>query len=419
MGNCLGPLWRNGRRSEGGRRERKGSQEIPTALQEFKQRCTRVTTASVPAFSLRDDQLQKLVTSAYELVEGILGGIDRHLGDKLHRVDSHVSAVSPGTPQELLSISVKLEPRVFGEVATRSRVAVSVQVEEELKFILQAPSCSSDPQLLTLRVQGLNLPALPEAGQVRRRLRNDLGSNVLPKEAFRWWKEHRDEECPADSSKFRWVVESLLEQWGMQALGEKTSYQAFWGYLHTTDLHLASFQFLLDRGGGVELRAILNEPKDQQEARDREIVREITMGQLRANRKSAETLASSAINVAAMLFGPEVDQPGAKVEVIKKMLSAAEWWSAGEDGWHRYDKTWNCTDQKDWRGRVVKTQGRIIWHTDSHPTTAPPTGQPQAAGGRSPRAAAAAPRALLDIALFLVSLVIALNLHSRLANLAY
>lgn len=386
--------------------------DIPAALQEFERRCSRLTTTGIPAFSLRDDELQRLVNSAGGLVQGVLSGIHGHLGDKLGRVDAEVSAVSPGTPQDLLSISVKLEPRVFGELATRSRVAVSVHVDKDIKFVLQAPSCSSDSRLLTLRVQGLNLPALPEAVEIRRRLRDRLGSEMQPLAAYRWWRGNHDTECPVDKSKFRWVVESLLEQRGMKLLGEKTNYEAFWGYLHTTDLNLARFEFLLDRRGDVELRANLNEPKDDQEARDRKIVKDITMGQLKANRKSGEKLASSAINVAAMLFGPAVGQPGARAEVITKMLSGAKWWGPGQDGWHRYDKTWECTDRKDMLGRVIESQGRIIWHTEGHTTTAPPTWQLEAADDRSPMAAP-------TIALFILSLVMALMVHSRFESFTY
>merc|ERR1712216_266439 len=53
--------------------------------------------------------------------------------------------------------------------------------------------------------------------------------------------------------------------------------------------------------------------------------------------------------------------PGASAEKVKKLFSAAEWWGPGETGWTQCDDTWLCTDQKDFFGRVLKAQGRMIW----------------------------------------------------------
>jgi hypothetical protein len=325
--------------------------------------------------------------------------------------------IPPGTLQDLLSISVRFEPRVTGELATRSRIAVSVQVDGELTFTLQVPSRLSSAQpRLTLRAEGLNLPALPETTEIRRRLTVELGSEMSPQPAYRWWMAHKDREYPTSGSKFRRIVESLLEQRAVRMLGEKQNSEAFWGYLHTTDLNVTSFEFILDkrvRPGGVALVARLGKPRDQQEDRDRAIVREITIKNLKESRKAAERCASSAINIAAMLYGETIGQPGAKVEAVTKLLSAAEWWGPGRDGWHRHDETWECTDKKDALQRVVKKQGRVIWHTEHHTTTAPLAGQLEV-----DKSTAASP-GVGAVALILLLSAIALMLYSRLSSISH
>merc|ERR1719229_1648597 len=94
---------------------------------------------------------------------------------------------------------------------------------------------------------------------------------------------------------------------------------------------------------------------------------------LRESRRVAETLAPSGINVGAMVVGPDAEQPGAIPHVVAKLLSAAQWWSPGKDGWHVHDETWNCTDAKDRFGRVTRTQGRVIWRSgeDGQPARRP------------------------------------------------
>jgi len=113
-----------------------------------------------------------------------------------------------------------------------------------------------------------------------------------------------------------------------------------------------------------------------------------------------------------MLYGEAIGQPGAKVDVVTKLLSAAEWWGPGKKGWHSHDNTWECTDKKDAFQRVVKKQGRVIWHTEHHTTTAP-SGNPLEVGA-SPVAAPG----VGAVALVLLLTVIALTMYSRLSSLS-
>merc|ERR1712129_556042 len=97
------------------------------------------------------------------------------------------------------------------------------------------------------------------------------------------------------------------------------------------------------------------------EEEDRRAVKVITQKMLQ-QRARAEKFAPSGINVGALVFGTEVGQPGACPRVLSKLLTAAKWYSHGNDGtWHDHDVTWNCTDRKDIFGRVTEENGRLIW----------------------------------------------------------
>jgi len=252
---------------------------------------------------------------------------------------------------------------LIGEVATRSRVSVNVQIAQSLRFALQHLPELPREQPLSLRVDGLDMPTLPDCVCARAQAREELGQGLNPTTAYEWWEQNRHTRFPLQTSKFHRIVESLLEQRGIKLLGSQMCASSFWGYLHTTDLNIEVFQFHADRRvpGGVALTAQLRPPKTPAEAADREQVQVITRKVLRANRASADRLAPSGINVGAMLAGPGLGQPGAHPRVIVKLLSAARWWGPGEEGWHRWDQTWLCTDKKDLLGRVVQQQGRIIW----------------------------------------------------------
>jgi hypothetical protein len=361
-------------------------------------------------------QATELVQSASGLVEAILTGIHRHLGEELNASCELRSFRPTGSGvQDFESLSVRFERfPIVGEIATRSRVAVSVQVDQELRFLLQAPTRGiGQHNPLVLRVEGLHLPALPEAVDIRRTLRATLGTDVTPQQAYGWWKENKDERYPLQDSKFHRVVESLLEQKGMKLLGEQVAAESFWGYVHTHDLDIALFKFMLDSRApapGIAVIAELGAPADEADRFDRRIVEEITKKMLREKRRSAEKLAPSGINVGAMIHGPGAGQPGATVKVVTKLLSAAEWWGCGKDSWHQFDETWDCTDKKDMLGRVTKQQGRIIWRTQDGPpkaTPAKPSSQSRACGaGLNPSL----------IALFFLSSAIAMLLISRFAD---
>jgi len=311
-----------------------------------------------------------LVAAACRFVEAVVSGIHEHLPQV--EASSRVSAAlrpedcpsSAEAQREVAILMVRFDSAapLVGEIGTRSRVPLSVRVQGDLRFAISLPHAQSQ-SALELRVDGLEMPVLEDAETARVRLKQDLGQSLNPMSAYAWWEQHRHKDFPLQHSKFHRVVESLLEQKGMKMMGTKICADSFWGYLHTTDLSVEVFEFHLDdrTRTGVAMTARMRAPKSPAESDDRAKVKDITRKMLKNNRASADKLCPSAISVGAMLAGPEVGQPGACPHVVAKLFTAARWWGRGEDAWHRHDESWLCTDKKDWLGRMVEEQGRLIW----------------------------------------------------------
>jgi len=209
--SAFGKIWRNGKRSHN--RETKktdgantprdadslqSASDIPSALKIFRRRCSQA--AKGIQTSMRDEQVQKLTDAACRLVEAVLLGIHSHIGKVMGPVDAEIRTLRPGrcasdTPQDLVSICVKFMPNpILGEVATRSRVAVSVRVEQELRFTLQAPPSGLRGQPLLLSVEGLNMPAC-------RRLERGARGTPSRRRARRWrGRSPPRTPCAADRS---------------------------------------------------------------------------------------------------------------------------------------------------------------------------------------------------------------------------
>lgn len=351
--------------------------DLSEAARAFRKHCI----AAVQATEAGDAALP-LVDAACEIVESLLTGVGEQMRGV--RADVEVRALQAsaggrqaGRREEIVSLEMRLGTAspLVGEIATRSRVAVNVQVTQALRFALLQPPARPLNEPVALRVEGLDMPTLPDCVCARTQMREELGAGLNPTSAYEWWEQNRHTRFPLQTSKFHRVVESLLEQRGMKLLGSQVAANSFWGYLHTTGLNVEVLNFHFDKRmqGGVTVTALLRPPKTEAEAADREQVKIITKQLLTGNRSSADRLAPSGINVGAMIAGPEVGQPGAHPRVIAKLLSGAQWWGVGEDSWHRWDETWLCTDKKDLLGRVVKQQGRIIWRESGTGEATPPT----------------------------------------------
>lgn len=343
----------------------KGSTDLCESLQVFQALADKGVRASAGGAAL-----VPLVAAACRLVEAIVSGIHEHMPQL--EASSRVTAAlqpedCPSTaepPREVAVIVARFETAapLVGEIGTRSRVPLSVRVQGDLRFAICLPPAQSQSGL-ELRVDGLEMPVLEDAQTARTRMREEMGNALNPTSAYAWWEQHRHKDFPLQHSKFHRLVESLLEQKGMKLLGSKTCADAFWGYLHTTNMDIEVFEFQLDgrTKTGVAMTARMRPPKSPTESDDRAKVKDITLKMLKNNRASADKLCPSAISVGAMLAGPEVGQPGACPHVVAKLFTAARWWGRGEDAWHRHDESWLCTDKKDWLGRMIEEQGRLIW----------------------------------------------------------
>lgn len=363
--------------------------DLPSAVQAFRQTCT-VSLQALGCY----EEMEPLMDAACGLVEGLLLGINQHLPNVQTHTELRTRTATDGMDTDLVRFSIRFEEAPLeGEIATRSRVAVSVRIDECLCFGLQQPKLNgSDPRgegpPLVLSVSGFNMPNLEDCRRVREQIKQDLpGDKFKPDSAYDWWVQNKD-KFPPQSSKFHRVVESLLEQRAFKLLGRKIAVESFWGYLHTCDLNPDVFVFQRDKRikpRGVALTVRLKPAADEQEQQLRDRVQEITKGKLKSDRRAADKLAPSAISVGAMICGPDIGQEGAKPEVVTKLLSAASWWGCGEvnDSWHSLDLTWKCTDRKDYMQRVVESQGRLIWRVagsvespmSRHPTKPKPLGR--------------------------------------------
>jgi len=269
-----------------------------------------------------------------------------------------------GTADAPMQLVIRLgrEP-VVAEIATRSRLSHSVRIAPEVRFALDLPVAGSP---LTLRVKGFSFLALPELAQMREMMLNEIGE-YDKHTAFAWWCEHKDTVFPLTCSKFHRIWESL---WGMrclQALPDSKRKDAFWGYLNSVDMEMCAFEFFFDEDGEPRVAAQVRcSPRDAHVG----LISEELSGPILCggDRKMGEKFAASAINFCALLHGRKFGQPGAKLDLVVKLLSAAEWWGPATSGWQRWDRTWNCTDRVNVLGKVTKAQGRLIWHMEDNAT---------------------------------------------------
>mmetsp|Transcript_27385 Transcript_27385/g.78321 ORF Transcript_27385/g.78321 Transcript_27385/m.78321 type:complete len:461 (-) Transcript_27385:90-1472(-) len=342
--------------------------DLQSALQTF-ERCG-VTAVKVATAGNGVKSHVQLWASACELVRALLLGVGTHLPDLQPEID--LREHSPDAPGvESVSLALNFGSRVVvGEVATPSRCCFEVRLSGIVRFALERPSPSAgDSQLkLTLRVHGVDLPALQDGIELRKRLQVELGSEAggfCKQEVFDWWMQHKDTAYPLETSKFHRLYESLFGQRGMQLLPKTINHDSLWGFLHNPGCTIQSFTFHSDSRDRTTLTAERSPAKSDEEAELLKTCRQVAQDILKDNRAAGERFAASATNFAALLYGHEIGQAGAKAAVIVKLFSAAKWWGPGTDGWGRFDQTWGCKDKRNAFGVVVEEQGRILWRLES------------------------------------------------------
>jgi len=324
------------------------------------------------------------LAAACDFVESLLAGVHSHLPDAIVDVE-----LSSGKPGELASISVEFTGGpIIGEFATRSRQPVELWLQKRVSFSIRRPASddfTSEP--LVLDMSGVEQHVLPEIAELRKRLRVELASwpdGWHPRSAGTWWKNKREMEFPLETSKLRRLCDSFTE---VASLPQYFQGMAFWGYLHITSRFLDSFEFYIEGSDvTVTAQARLLHPEEEELM---DVGRSLCSDMLRTHRPLAEHFAASTVNMGALFEGRALGQKGANPAKIAKLFSAAKHWGPGEDRWHRLDETWLCVDTKDWRGKVIEEQGRVVWHAPG----APRAGDGRVQTGTPPAAiASAAPK---------------------------
>ena len=104
-----------------------------------------------------------------------------------------------------------LTTKVYGEIATRSRIGAYVRLGSEVIFAHHKPPADLTTQPLLLEVYGFDFPVLPETIKLRRHLKQVLGREYSRKTAAAWYEKHKDEFCPLKDSKLRRILASVFE----------------------------------------------------------------------------------------------------------------------------------------------------------------------------------------------------------------
>jgi len=290
-----------------------------------------------------------LWASAFHLMESLLQGVLVHQGDVIRGAE---------VQDDDLCFKVRFSEELTGEFATRSRMGAQIRLQREVSFVVKMPE-DFVAKPLVVEVFGLDFPPLPGAVELREDIVSKLGDKFDRAAAFQCWEE-RKEEFPLESSKLRRVHESLAQYYLPQFAAEK----AFWGYLNAPPggcCLLGSLQFQVEEEEVRVTSCRRPAPTESLEAQ-LAIIDELCVEVLLQDRFLGERFAPSSMNFLAMTHGHAAGQKGADPKKIAKLLSAAETWGPGDSGWTQFDETWTCTDEKDWWGRTIREQGRVIWH---------------------------------------------------------
>lgn len=290
--------------------------------------------------------------AACEVLEGLLRGVKAHLPEL------PITAQLDTEPETLAtSLQVQFLHRVRRVIATRSRIGYDVLLQDEVSF-----SLSQTEDGVQLHITGLEFHPLEDAVALRRHLQSQL-KDFTRESCYQWWEDHKEEMCPLNSSKLRWILESILGLRSVNAVTPpKGKEKMLWGFLHTRRLVVESFHFRRDEEGHVRMRAKVEEPISEEEralqASSDEMIAEMPSHEL----KLGEYFMPSSMNWLELFHYHLIGHPGADPAKITKLLSGATSWGCGADGWHQYDETWTCVDQKTLLGKTTLEQGRVIWH---------------------------------------------------------
>lgn len=288
--------------------------------------------------------------AAYKIVEALLLGVEAHLPE-VH------SRVSTGGSGKDVAIDVSLLPApLLGEFATRSRIGSALRLASQVSFQLEIPPAEGEMVAL-LHVKGVSFVPLDDCAVLREHMLRAMGEGFTREEAFDWWEANKEDVCPLASSKFRWCVESLLDNpWLSSVVGRHGKETCLWGFLHSATSNIIALELWDEGKAGIRVTAQRSPPEEHElhiASECDSLSREALMQHLQIGDVSAP----SSFNFLRLLVGRSSGINGASPDKIAKLLSAAKSWGPGSKGWQKFDRTWTCTDK---RGEVP--QGRVIWN---------------------------------------------------------
>ncbi|CAE7270198.1 unnamed protein product [Symbiodinium sp. CCMP2592] len=305
------------------------------------------------ALAMQDSERHRtLASAACDLVSGLATGPSSQLPDL-----SATARLPDDEAADSVCLKVRHSQAIEGEIATRSRIGYSVYMQEETSFILRVHGDE-----VVLETPGLEFRPLRDAAALRGKLRALLGGAFSKQTAYKWWEAHADEVCPFESSKLRWIIESIL---GLRSISAVTPQEGrenvLWGFLHARRLRPECFHFWEDERLGVRVVGVAAPPQSEEEA-ELQVCSDAMIAQVpQRDLTLGEYFMPSSMNWLALFNSDIIGQPGANPGKVAKLLSAAREWGPAEDGWQQQDRSWNCVDQKNFFGRTTLKQGRVIW----------------------------------------------------------
>lgn len=328
--------------------------ELPEAVRAFQ------TSGTALVKEVAGSTAEPLWAAANNFVECLLLGVREHLPDVSADCDLIVEESGLGAESVSLVVRFAKSP-IVGQVCTPTRFCFDLHLLEAVKFTLHNKPANVNSDQLVLSVKGMVLAPLVEIPRLRDQAKAELGDKFNKFTAHGYWLRHKDEHYPLQTSKLHRIYESL---WGSKAakmLPGPYKVDFMWGFLLATNMYLDDFVFNHDPKVKVTVMARMEPCRTQEEKDLLEISTRVAQENLAKNRSAGEFFANSVTNFAAMLHAHTIGQPSANAKAITKLFSAAQWWGPGEHGWHRWEDTWLCRDQKGSFGHVIATQGRMIW----------------------------------------------------------
>eukprot|EP00931_Biecheleriopsis_adriatica_P101928 TRINITY_DN76976_c0_g1_i1.p1 TRINITY_DN76976_c0_g1~~TRINITY_DN76976_c0_g1_i1.p1 ORF type:complete len:445 (-),score=58.49 TRINITY_DN76976_c0_g1_i1:44-1378(-) len=310
---------------------------------------------------------------AYSIVVALVEGAFSHVPEAFKSVEficsteckSSCKCLPSGGDGVVAALKVHFWPsEILGEIATRSRVSVTMRLAQEVCFALQQPPSDLTLEPLILEIAGLDFPCLEEAKAMRSKLKAELGDKYCMQTAFEYFEQIKHKDCLAHDSKLRRIHASLFEVASFVKPPAWVCSKSFYGHLNAPSNVFEALEFWDEGSSGIRVTSRKAPPPNEDESQCVAISESIVLDLLKSevDDRVARKFFKSAYNFGCLNFARANGFPGAQPQLIAKLFSAAHMWGPASSGWQSYDNTWLCTDTKNSFG-AAQEQGRVIWIT--------------------------------------------------------